>query len=441
MSFLIALVAFAAVIAVYSTIVTVLVEAIHKLFGLRSSGLAEMLRSFYDSKLAALQPADTPAQDQAPVGEHSERTSPQARDFARAMTRRAPSESLRPWYVRRWPLIGRLLSSQSQKMTPLQFVERLAETPQGAALARHDRRGMRAALSAAAYEFERLGEAQGAYFKARAKMISVATGIIVALIINIDAIALYRELSSNAMLSSQLTQVVNASQFQAGGERSADPQVTDLISQLSDSSGGFREMGVPVGRAMFPHCEGHTALGSDELKARYRDARCGFEEQRKANETWKESFGEFVAARPGAAEAGPLETAGHWFQYRAKRIAAIANNPGTFALWALGILIAGGLLGLGAPFWFKLFSRAAAIVTPAARARLATSAPPPGRAPPPAARKIRDGESEDPDDLERGFLMVLGRGTEAFASADKAGDSPPPGREYGIRPPERPPRA
>ncbi len=448
MSFLIALVAFAAVIAVYSTIVTVIVEAVHKVFGLRSAGLSEMLRTFYDSKLARLQPGDTPPEAQAPIGQHSERASPQARDFANSMTRRAPSESLRPWYIRRWPLVGRILSSKNQRMTTLQFIERLAETPQGAALAYHDRPGMRAALGAAAYEYERLGEAQGEYFKSRANLISVATGVLVALVVNIDAIALYKELSANALLSSQLTQVVNASRFEASGETGADPEIASLISQVSRQSGGFSQLGVPVGRAMFPHCEGHTEFGSDALKSQYRDMRCGLEDQRRANDTWKESFGEFVTSRPGAAEAGSIEKIGYWFQYRGKRIAAIGNNPGTFAFWAVGVLIAGGLLGLGAPFWFKLFSRAAAIVAPAARATLAANAAPTRTAPvtpqPPTVRTIRNGQTEDPDELERGFLMVLGRGAEAFAAPtdqEITGNTPPPGREYGTRPPEIPPRA
>ena len=446
MSFLIALVAFAAIIAVYSTIVTVIVEAVHKLFGLRSSGLSEMLRTFYDNKLARLQPDDIPAEVQAPVGQHTERASPQARDFALSMTRRAPSESLRPWYVRRWPLIGRLLSSRSQKMTTLQFVERLAETPQGAALARHDRRGLRAALSAAAYDFERLAEAQGEYFKSRAKMISVAGGALVALVINIDAIALYRELSANAMLSSQLTQVVNASRLQPASATGADPEITTLVSELSRQSGGFKEMGVPVGRSMFPHCEGHTQAGSNELRDIYRDPRCGLDDQRAANMTWAKSFGEYLAEpeRAGAESAGALGTFGHWLGYRWERIEAIGHSPGTFGLWAIGILISGGLLGLGAPFWFRLFARAAHLVTPAARAQLAAGAPRPQRLDvPPPPRSVRDGTTEDPAELERGFLMVLGRGTDAFSDAmdvADAPDTPPPGREYGERPPERPGR-
>ena len=46
MSFFIALAAFAAIVSVYATVVTVIVEGFHKVFGLRSSGLNEAVRVF-----------------------------------------------------------------------------------------------------------------------------------------------------------------------------------------------------------------------------------------------------------------------------------------------------------------------------------------------------------------------------------------------------------
>ena len=65
MSFLLALAAFAAIVAVYSTVVTVLVEGLQKVLALRSAGMNEMLRAFYDQTLASLQPSDTPDTERA----------------------------------------------------------------------------------------------------------------------------------------------------------------------------------------------------------------------------------------------------------------------------------------------------------------------------------------------------------------------------------------
>lgn len=458
MSFLLALVGFAAVIAVYSTIVSVLVEGIHKIFALRSAGMSEMLRAFYDQKLAALQPPDTPAELGAPTLSTSEVSSPQSREFARSISRRASSENLRPWYIRRWPLIGSIMSSRSQKLSTLQFIERLAETPEGQALAGYDRRVLRRALSAAAYEYERIGEAQSEYFRSRAKMLSVIAGICVAVFINLDAIALYRELATNATLSARLStlaendQFSKLQQFAQDGEVSVEtPQL--MISDVSNMAASFTELGIPIGRQMFPHCEGYRHEGEgDQPEGTYRDERCGYDKQRTVNKTWQETYQEYFARTHSANASFADRTWGDFLAYRWSRVAAIAYNFQTFAMWFLGILIGGGLLGLGAPFWFKLFGQAAALVAPMARATLA--APTIGRSKADTetasgqsrqeslGRPVRDCNALSPADLERAYLTVMGRGTEVALEGDEPiasypGDLPPEGRIIGTLPEER----
>ncbi|MEM9738904.1 MAG: hypothetical protein AAF829_03480 [Pseudomonadota bacterium] len=455
MSLLLALVGFAAVVAVYSTIVSVLVEGVHKVFALRSAGMSEMLRNFYDQKLANLQPDDTPAELGAPTATRSHVASPQSRDFALSMTRRAASENLRPWYIRRWPIVGQILSSRVQKMSTLQFVERLAETPEGQALAGHDRPRLRRALTAAAYEFERIGEAQTEYFRSRANMVSVLAGITVAFFVNLDAITLYKELATNATLSARLATLSDTARFQQAQQSFAaeDGASVAAVFDQSDLDGlktTFLDMGVPVGRKMFPHCENYKAEVLESVSPEdYRDERCGLPNQESVNETWQQTYEQFL---DGAEPAW-----GQWFHYRWSRIAAIGQNPGTFGMWFLGVLIGGGLLGLGAPFWFRLFARGAAIVAPMARLTLSGPA---GSAKPQAevtasvpAEKlsaVRRPLDLRPAELERAYLTVIGRGTEVDLGDDELFDGdgrgatdhrdPPPGRVIGTLPPEVAPR-
>lgn len=446
---LLALVGFAAVVAVYSTIVSVLVEGLHKMFGLRSAGLSEMLRTFYDQKLGYLQPEDTPPEFGAPTPTGSHIASPQARTFAASMTRRSASENLRPWYVRRWFGIGQILSSRVQKMNTLQFIERLAETPEGQALVGHDRPHLRRALTAAAYEYERVGEAQSDYFRSRANMISVLAGIAVAFFVNLDAITLYKELATNATLSARLSTLADTSRFQQAqfafdGAGSVDPLAAAFTpADLEGLKTTFLDMGVPVGRKMFPHCEDYKAVSNAVFSAEdYRDDRCGLPNQAGVNRTWQQSYVDFRGAAPASWD--------QWLDYRWSRIAAIGDNPGTFAMWFLGVVIGGGLLGLGAPFWFRLFARGAAMVAP--MARLTVTGPPPGAGPArrteveatvPAERlgAVRRPLDLRPAELERAFLTVLGRGTEVDLGEDDdvAYDpdpgAPPPGRVIGTLPP------
>ena len=429
-------------------------------------------------------------------------------------------------------------------MTTLQFIERLAETPQGAALAGHDPVRLRNALTAAAYDFERLGEVQGLYFKARAKMLAVFTGIAVAFALNLDAAALYKELSTNAQLSSRLALLAESPalaklQADAVSLPSSSSDAILSIEHLSDITLNLQAMGLPVGRSMFPHCENYklvssaapanillatapmdgfpskapeigagvqgiepagesaaaaltfgsemtpaagsleadrdsTAIASpvpsenrasDDIpggapialahsaSGRYRDMRCAGEAQAKVNAVWSLSYAEFLASKRGIElEAVPTlhlewhEHVANWLDYRIARLEVIGHNPETFIMWVLGVGLAGGLLGLGAPFWFGLFARAASVVAPAARAALSpavgsgyisttTSAgsDQPG---------IRPSITRNPDDLVRGFMIALGRGTDMGAAsvAELAkSDGPPPGFESGTRPPVREP--
>ncbi|MEL7054797.1 MAG: hypothetical protein AAGL09_00575 [Pseudomonadota bacterium] len=458
MSFLLALAAFAAIVAVYSTVVTVLVEGLQKVLALRSAGMNEMLRAFYDQTLASLQPGDTPDAEKASL-EAGKKPSNAAKDFADSITRRTPSESLKFWYIRNWPLIGHVFASRRQKLTTLQFIESLAETKEGAALSRHQPGQLREALTTAAYQYERLGETQSEYFQSRAKLLSVIVGLIVAVFINFDAITVYKELSTNASLSSRLTlamdqEKLNLVQKVAGGDDTELESSSLMTPAIQQAAGDLRALGIPIGRKMFPHCEGYSHTPTDQVlttnssqadaivASEYFDPRCGKSRQQTVNQTWALSFQDFLTIE-GASPSGYIDTAGYWFSYRGHRVAAIGNNLQSFLMWALGVIVAGGLLGLGAPFWFKIFNRLSAMAIPAARATL--TAPPKAPGAPPVLIKVSDvrpAASSDPEDLERGFLTVIGRNKVMVAAEEANADGigrledARPGIKRGERPPE-----
>ncbi len=459
MSFLLALAAFAAIVTVYSTVVTVIVEGLQKVLALRSAGMNEMLRAFYDQTLTTLQPDDMTASAQAKADTTSKAPSNNAKQFADSITRRTPSESLKFWYIRKWPLIGHIFASRRTNLTTLQFIESLAETKEGAALARHRPDRLRGALTTAAYQYERLGETQSAYFRSRAKLISVIVGMVVAVFINFDAITVYKELSTNAALSSRLTlamdqEKLNLVQKVAGGDESQMESSSLMTPAIQQAAGDLRALGIPIGRKMFPHCEGYSHTASNDASViaanapkeaivadEYFDSRCGKSRQQTVNLTWSQTFGEYLSANNAQPE-GWMESAGYWLQYRGNRIGAIGRNLQSFLLWALGIVVAGGLLGLGAPFWFKIFGRLSSMAIPAARATMATPANSPAGPVMVTASQVRPAGSSDPEDLERGFLTVINKGkvlvTADEAAADAIGtlDEAPRGKRSGVRPPE-----
>ncbi|MEM6411748.1 MAG: hypothetical protein AAF683_09455 [Pseudomonadota bacterium] len=469
MSFLVALAAFAAIISVYSTVVTIIVEGLHKVLGLRSSGLNEMLRAFYDETLTKLQPDGTLDHEKAVRREKGRGPSEGAKRFADRISLTESSRSPKFWYASRWPLVGRFFTERRQTLTTREFIESLAETPEGAALRRYPRADLRQAINISAYQFERLGDRYRSYFRSRANMLAVVVGIAVAVFANFDAIAVYRALSTNAELSSRVTLAIDHEQLELMRLRAQNVQgstvtETNVDAAFNDAAewtalaGNVRSLGVPIGRKMFPHCEGYEftdaanaisgtsgTRGEGLQNNQYYDARCGKERQQPVNLIWKQNFDTF-RKRPGATN-GPVIL--DWFRYRWARIAAIGNNLETFMFWVLGIVVAGGLLGLGAPFWFKVFTRLSAVANPAARATL-TASNSSGTTTSQAAQSVpselsvRDGVSENNttviDELERGYVTVLTSQSDGISSpleaASKLGsiEDARPGRQVGVRP-------
>ncbi|MEO0882155.1 MAG: hypothetical protein AAFY34_05440 [Pseudomonadota bacterium] len=466
MSFLVALAAFAAIISVYSTIVTVLVEGLHKVLGLRSSGLNEMLRTFHDETLSKLQPDQTYDHERAFADEESKGPSKGAKRFADKIALAESSQSPKFWYASRWPLIGRFFKERRRTLTTLEFVECLAETPEGAALQHYPRAELRQALGVAAYQFERLGERHNTYFRSRANMLAVLVGIAVAAFANFDAIAVFRALSTNAELSSRVTLAINherlelINQFANDGDASG---IALLEDDFTDLAGNVRSLGVPIGRKMFPHCEGYAytledARQADDAATRgeglgesdYYDVRCAKVRQQPVNLIWKQSFGEFrtsEARRPGNVVID-------WLGYRWTRIAAVRHNLETFLYWLLGVFVAGGLLGLGAPFWFKIFTRLSSVARPATGATLSTvnatdltsEQKPLIAADDVSVRNgVRSSDPEIIDQLERGYVMVLTSQTDGIISPLEAAtkhaslEDAKPGRQFGTRPSDHDP--
>jgi len=175
-----ALAAFAGAMAVLSTVVSVVVEALHNVFGLRRSGLEEMLRAIYELERSR-HPTHYGDGDAAKVSPHA---------FARQITR-SPSVHPRAWHLKQAPGLSWIFSSRLERLGPVQLAEQVANTPMGDRLAALPADRQKAELSALVYQFNRLGDAQSAYFKARAMVMSVLVAISFAFVANVDAIHMF----------------------------------------------------------------------------------------------------------------------------------------------------------------------------------------------------------------------------------------------------------
>ena len=170
-----ALLAFAVTMMILSTIVSVIIEAGHRLFRIREKGLRQLIQRLHEDTIAPL----LPPQQRSP---HNE--------FVRYMT--SSGFTAGNSMVDRITNAGQLTSLSTQE-----FISRLAATSEGQAL--HDQKGqssideqtyLRTMLSHITHRFDILGLGATDYFKRRASFYALVIGLLLALTCNINALEL-----------------------------------------------------------------------------------------------------------------------------------------------------------------------------------------------------------------------------------------------------------
>lgn len=393
MSWLVALAAFAGIMAVFSTVVTVAVEAFHKALSLRRSGLQEMLRSMHLNVITRLD-ASLPEEDRKALRKS-------AAEFANSMTK-SPSYGGegRWWWPSNWGL--NISQRRFERLSKRQFAEQLAQTDFGRKLLKKDRATIQRVLSELAYEFDRVGVAQGDFFRRRAKVFSglVAFGFVA--IGNINAIEIYTGLARSEAVAGRAISFVEGT-FDANGQilpgvSPAEKRET-VESYMTAVEDVQAKTQLPVGRAYFPYCEGLQVAG--EATRRVVDERC-------------------------RADVAPLAFAIPFTEQNIEVPSSFRQamvSPGNAFVWLMSIIATAGLLGLGAPFWFDVFNQAASMagrqITQAKQAAVDDSA---GKGSSPSKR---GGEEADLHEMTDSFLISGGQ-----ASRSRMGGASAP---MGIR--------
>jgi hypothetical protein len=444
-NWVLALLAFAGVMAMLSTSVSVAVEAVHKLLGLRRAGLEEMLRALHVDVLSKLPAAEDDGDER--------RRRTEAMAFAKAMTA-SPSfgGKGRWWWARNIPGINHIYQPRFERLSTLQYIEQLAQTPVGQRLANSDPDKLRGAVHTLAYQFERYGQAQSDYFGRRAKVISAIVALAVVVGGNVNAVAVYSQLahspgsltSTLSLLESRNVETLNADVDAAQQKlarleerarlfstsltpdpgamaalasdlRQANDELAGLKQQLSETSEegkGLDALRLPVGPTHFPFCAGGGLLeapaGLAAAQAAVADG-CGGELTGLLGR-------DFVPASLDAGGASPA------FLTRA---GAVGGRLLTWEGmgWIFSIIVTTGLVSLGAPFWFDLFRRLGAMV---GRDKIASAIDRQRQIEAQAASVrtgVRDASANDLEQLTKALVTSAGR---AQAPA------PPPGQRYGL---------
>lgn len=316
MSFLTSLLAIAAIFVVLATLTTAFVETIHGLARQRLRGLEQLVGAMFDNLFEAEKVGGV---DRG--------------KFIEAMTRNPAARIVDPSRI---PFVGTISAGKLDKLDVRQFVQQLANTPIGDQLAAR-KAGLEQRLVEISAAFERYSEGMHTLFTRRAGIYSALGGIGLAAFINVDGALLAERLFKDAALAQKVVVQLSDEELrkfmdaekelvakcQTGTEAEKEQCIVDGLAKNTLTSGqaSLEGLGLPIGRAYFPFCEGAggTALVDDRCKGR---------------------------ENPSGVKNSIM-----WFLCNLVTEAGLA--------WLLSIIVTGALIGLGAPFWYDLYKKLA----------------------------------------------------------------------------------
>ncbi len=308
--------AFAVVMILLSTIVTGIVEALLRLLYLRQETLKQTMGALFDSVIWP--------RIEKKLEEVSEDTDkPRARDsFVDAMTLNpvlaqpqhsdpaAGTSGSGEWWLFR--------KRRVDVLSIIAFAERLGRTDVGQAILEESKDTIDPLIKDFTRSFERFGRAAGEVFRTKAKLTAIGVGIILAFAANIDAGRLFTTLMENPDLR---TGLIEQGDDAAEANREAARRLEQIVEQL-----GKAEL---------------SAEQTKEIEQRIQETRTGI--ARLSDQGLPIGYSYYpYCLDGGAGDAACSDTSD--------------AGPGSLARWAVLTVTAGVLMGLGGPFWYRVFS-------------------------------------------------------------------------------------
>jgi len=328
--------AFSLIMFVLATIVTLVMESAYKVLLTREKSFRLMMARLFDE---VLKPRVGHLLRGVTIGQARER-------FLDTVTRNQAYEDKNN-VVRE-----RVQSDQLASMTMMQFADRLADTDVGKAIARGGSEYVDNAINDLAMKFDRFGAASTQRFQDHARFWCMSLSLVLAFVANIDAIQLAKSLVADKSLTSKIIEKYGGA-VDESAQRPVDivqrlaeltalknnggltePEFENFKKALQEAQGSIgelRDTGLAITTDVFPFCRrwkdvaaSTDANGPQPAKRVYEDERCS----------------QVQAGKPGTEEGvGAL-----WIRFTS--LAGLS--------WFFSVILAGAMIGLGAPFWFDL---------------------------------------------------------------------------------------
>jgi hypothetical protein len=343
--------AFALTLAALATVVSVLVEILHRVLLLRTKGLNQMLSAYFDKVLAPRLGGTVPVDSQG-------RVIP-AQALKQNMIDTLVNSTIQNEIVGTW--IGRKLHflfgplTANTKVTTEEFLLRLPQTDAFRALKGRAQAQVEQHLTELGVKYDEYGAAISDYFKRRAQVVSILAGILLGVFANIDGLRIYEGFVNDPVLREQIIaklpewegRIATPSPSPGEPQKIGEPQkdaerrstatapaaatqaeIDEVRASLERVSGDLATlagMGLPIGWNRYPNC-----LQKEPASL---DGRC------------RNALSHVQSACPDAAACATIWSS-VW--------ATAGVDTSEFLKWLFAAIVTGVLIGLGGPFWFDV---------------------------------------------------------------------------------------
>ena len=306
MTFISTIMAFALVMIMLATAVSGIVELILRLGRVRASILRQVVKSLVKDVIAPSTKEHLPGDDPGNLLDEAGQAA-----LVEALVR---NPTIPPETEKQRTFLGRLFfdgigfgnSPHVDELSTASFVQRLAKTEAGKALAAQGEETMAEMVKDFSNTFERYTAASSELFRKRAHSLSIVVAIVLAFGANIDATRivsiLHKSPETRELLlknSDEILKKLEKPDAETKPEQDLQKSVEALKSEIGSLNATYK---LPIGWGEYPFCSESRGAGDD--------ARC--------------------------AEGG--------------------GGFSTFLTWVFNALLAGVLIGLGGPFWYRVFS-------------------------------------------------------------------------------------
>ena len=308
MAFLDSFLAFALTLAVLATVVTLLLETAIRFLGLKRQGQVKVIGRLLDET----------AKDFLPDGAARWAAAKAILENPFADNGMAAAQAQQEYS-------GAKAQGIYADVSLEHVLRRLTESSAAASLVAQTKDDLKAELHRIARKYDEYSSALSANFKRQAQLWSILTGIAVALVVNVDGLRILESYLVDPALRQSIIEKVQipadnaaeATNQDSSGENSSNGAgVAAQIDQIKAQLAKVNDLALPIGPAYFPHCY----LSWDKER--------------------RDDSGDPLCRDADAATLLPA-----------------------FALWLVKVLVTGLLIGLGAPFWYDVARRLAAVRT------------------------------------------------------------------------------